>query len=118
MVASKRRFGLFSQPPPLAVGDNSFAHTTKSIFLLIKWSEDRTVSLKLSLVICSQDHLFQAFARKITYKYLQAYTKMTLITTTLRLKSSIKTPCTGKEKCISVTSNLQKLAKLCTSKTI
>jgi hypothetical protein len=33
IIASKRRFGLFSQPPPLAVGDDGAYQKKKSTFL-------------------------------------------------------------------------------------
>ena len=33
IIASKRRFGLFSQPPPLAVGDDGAYQKKKSNFL-------------------------------------------------------------------------------------
>lgn len=35
IVASKSRFGLFSQPPPLAIGDDSIYKTKQGIYLLI-----------------------------------------------------------------------------------
>lgn len=31
-VAAKSRFGLFSQPPPLAIGDNSLGRSKQGIF--------------------------------------------------------------------------------------
>lgn len=41
LIASKRRFGLFSQAPPLAVGDDGPYTKKKSINIMIKSASDK-----------------------------------------------------------------------------
>lgn len=52
LIASKRRFGLFSQPPPLAVGDDGPYTKRKSIIIIIKSVLDKMGNQKQTLLKC------------------------------------------------------------------
>lgn len=54
IVASKRRFGLFSQPPPLAVGDDSSFRASSRTFSIIQFPEETMESRSRSLLNFSQ----------------------------------------------------------------
>ena len=52
IVATKSRFGLFSQPPPLAIGDGSLFRTKQGSYLFIQLDEVKTESLFLNPGTC------------------------------------------------------------------
>ena len=54
IASSKRRFGLFSQPPPIAIGDDSPAKQTKRFHSHIQILKDKMESLKPILHKCLQ----------------------------------------------------------------
>lgn len=52
IVSSRRRFGLFSQPPPIAIGDDSPAKILKRIYSLMQILKDKMENLKLNHLKC------------------------------------------------------------------
>ena len=52
IIASKRRFGLFSQPPPLAVGDDGAYQKKKSIQNVMQLKKDKMANQLQNLRKC------------------------------------------------------------------
>jgi hypothetical protein len=52
VVASKSRFGLFNQPPPLAVGDDSLFKQKQGNCIIIQHVEGKMGNLCASLETC------------------------------------------------------------------
>lgn len=64
IVAAKSRFGLFSQPPPLAIGDDSLFRTKQGSYLFIQLDEVKTESLFLNQGTCSLVPIDQEWIEK------------------------------------------------------
>ena len=52
MLNTKRRFGLFSQPTTIALGDNSMYPSKTGIFCIIEHAKEKMVNLLVFLEIC------------------------------------------------------------------
>jgi hypothetical protein len=78
-VASKSRFGLFNQPPPLAIGDDSPYRNKKSNHRIIQFLKARTGSPLPNPATYWQDRTVQELIKRASSSRLQAYTLETFI---------------------------------------
>lgn len=74
-ASSKRRFGLFSQPPSTAIGDDSPFKQKHGIILIIQPGRARTVSLSPCRETCCQERIVQVLREGASSMSLRAFTR-------------------------------------------
>jgi hypothetical protein len=117
-VASKSRFGLFSQPPPLAIGDDSLFRSQRRSYPLIKPAKVKTASRKHSQETCWLDLIGLELIRKATFSQHRVSMLVTCTWTPRRSMPAIIKSSIRDQQSMSSSSNQQVDAILCTSSII
>ena len=74
-ASSKRRFGLFSQPPSTAIGDDSPFKQKHGMIMFTQPGRDKTVSLSLCRETCFPEPIVQASKEGASSTFRRASTK-------------------------------------------
>lgn len=74
-ASSKRRFGLFSQPPSTAIGDDSPFKQKQGIILIIQPGRALTVSLSPCRETCCREPIVQVLKEGASSMSLKAFTR-------------------------------------------
>jgi hypothetical protein len=106
LAASKRRFGLFSQPPSTAIGDDSPFRTKIGTSSFTQREREKTASPSLFLETCCLDLIARASTAKVSLAPLAASTSKILTSTRPKENGKVFYNCTPKDPFTKETSFL------------
>jgi hypothetical protein len=113
LVASKRRFGLFSQPPPIAIGDDSAFPSKIGEPTFIQPKKEKTANQSPFPATCWQDPIEAELIGKLLFKSRKVFTRKILTRTPSKRSWNTREKCTVSRRCTRPTLNQQVEAKPC-----
>lgn len=113
LVASKRRFGLFSQPPPIAIGDDSAFPSKIGAPSSIQPKKERTANQSPSPATCWQDPIEVESTGKLLSRSRKAFTRKIHTPTPSKRSWNTREKCTASRRCTRPTSNQPAEARPC-----
>lgn len=110
-ASSKRRFGLFSQPPSTAIGDDSPFKQKHGIILVIQLGRAQTVSLSPCRETCCPEQIVQASREGASSMFLRAFTREINTSTQKRSIKLTTQNCTPNHHSMNFSSSLHQAKK-------